>query len=119
MDEPVPEDMWNLVAEYCKNDVIATEAVFNARQGDYIARKILVAIVKNLHGINATCNDTTNSLSQRIIFGNNRRPQSEFNYRFLADPVGPERYSEYIDKFGPDYKYRWFDKDGLPLYKRF
>lgn len=118
-DEPVPEDMWNLVAEYCKNDVIATEAVFNARQGDYIARKILVAIVKNLHGINATCNDTTNSLSQRIIFGNNRRPQSEFNYRFLADPVGPERYSEYIDKFGPDYKYRWFDKDGLPLYKDF
>lgn len=28
-DQPVPEDMWIKVAEYCDNDVIATEAVFN------------------------------------------------------------------------------------------
>lgn len=43
-DQPVPEDKWDEVAEYCINDVISTEAVWNARQGDFAARKILVAI---------------------------------------------------------------------------
>ena len=28
----VPENLWTKVAEYCDNDVIATEAVFNARK---------------------------------------------------------------------------------------
>ena len=33
-DQPVPEELWPKVAEYCDNDVIATEAVFNARKAD-------------------------------------------------------------------------------------
>ena len=28
-DQPVPEELWTKVAEYCDNDVIATEAAFN------------------------------------------------------------------------------------------
>src|SRR5699024_8426404 len=28
-DQPVPEEMWDIVADYMKNDVIATEVVFN------------------------------------------------------------------------------------------
>lgn len=80
-DKPVPEDMWIKVAEYCDNDVLATEATFNARKSDFLARQILA----DLAGM--TVNDTTNSLTTRIIFGNNRTPQSQFNYRDLSEPV--------------------------------
>lgn len=80
-DQPVPEELWPKVAEYCDNDVIATEAVFHHLKADWIARKILADLA------GATVNDTTNSLTQRIIFGNNRKPQSEFHYRNLAEPV--------------------------------
>ena len=34
-----------------------------------------------------TVNDTTNTLTTKIIFGANKKPQSEFCYRNLADPV--------------------------------
>ena len=77
-DQPVPEDMWMKVAEYCDNDVLATEAVFNARQDDFLARKILADIA------GMTVNDTTNSLTTRIIFGTNKHPQDQFNYRDLG-----------------------------------
>ena len=80
-DEPVPEERWIEVAEYCDNDVIATEAVFNHLRGDFIARQILADLA------GGTVNDTTNSLTTKIIFGNNRKPQSQFNYRNLAEPV--------------------------------
>ena len=117
-DQPVPEELWQKVAEYCDNDVIATEAVFNARKADFIARQIQVDLVKLLHGIsNVTVNDTTNTLSKRIIFGNNKKPQSAFNYRFLADPVGSDQYDEYRRKFGPDYRFRVFNAEGLPEYR--
>ena len=82
-DEPVPEEFWPRVVEYCHNDVAATEATFNAREADFIARQILA----DLAGM--TVNDTTNSLTTRIIFGNNRRPQDHFNYRDLAKEVRP------------------------------
>jgi hypothetical protein len=82
-DEPVPEELWQKVAEYCDNDVIATEAVFNARQSDFLARQILADVA------GMTVNDTTNSLTTRIIFGKNRTPQDQFNYRDLGKPVRP------------------------------
>lgn len=80
-DEPVPEEMWEKVAGYCDNDVIATEAVFNARKADFIAREILADVA------GMTVNDTTNSLTTRIIFGKNRNPQSRFNYRDMGANV--------------------------------
>ena len=40
-DKPVPEELWTQVAEYCDNDVIATEAVFHKLKGDFTAREIL------------------------------------------------------------------------------
>ena len=117
-DTPVPEDRWIEVAEYCDNDVIATEVVFNERQADFVARQIQVELVKALHpGVNASVNDTTNTLSTKIIFGNNKNPQNEFNYRDMSQPVGSDQYEEYRRKFGPDYKFRVFDSDGIPLYK--
>jgi hypothetical protein len=35
----------------------------------------------------------------------------------LSQPVGSDRYEEYREKFGPDYIFRVFNKDGLPLYE--
>lgn len=117
-DQPVPEEMWTKVAEYCDNDVLATEAVFNARKADFVARQIQVDLVKLIHGIsNVSVNDTTNALSTKIIFGNNKKPQGVFNYRDLSKPVGSDQYDEYRRKFGPDYKFRVFDADGIPQYR--
>lgn len=68
-DKPVPENMWETVAEYCEDDVDATEATFNANQGDFMAREILA----DLAGMSV--NDTTNSLTTRIIFGKEKNPK--------------------------------------------
>ena len=78
-DQPVPEDKWTTVAEYCDNDVIATEAVFDHLQADFLAREILADLA------DMTVNDTTNSLTTKIIFGNNRKPQDQFNYRNMGE----------------------------------
>lgn len=61
------EEMKYIAAEYCDNDVIARQ------------------ILADLAG--GSVNDTINSLATKITFGNNRKPQSEFNYRNLAEPV--------------------------------
>ena len=78
-DQPVPKELWEKVAEYCDNDVISTEAVWDATQADFLAREILAELA------GGTVNDTTNTLTTRLIFGNNRKPQGSFNYRFLGD----------------------------------
>ena len=80
-DQPVPEELWTTVAEYCDNDVIATEAAFDYLSADWTARQILA----DLAGMSV--NDTTNTLTTRIIFGDEKSPQNEFNYRDLSKPV--------------------------------
>ena len=78
-DEPVPEDLWETVADYCKDDVYATEAVWDETQADFLAREILVNICKK-SGLNACVNDMTNSLTTKIIFGNDRHPQLVYTH---------------------------------------
>lgn len=68
-DQPVPEERWVEVAEYCDNDVLATEAVFDHLKGDWTARQILA----DLAGMSV--NDTTNALTTRIIFGKEKKPK--------------------------------------------
>lgn len=110
-DQPVPEELWTKVAEYCDNDVIATEATFNARKADFTARQILADVA------GMTVNDTTNSLTTKIIFGNNRKPQDQFNYRdmgdtsMIFDPNAdlPFRVDDY-DEFTA------FDKNNRPIF---
>lgn len=80
-DQPVPEELWTKVAEYCDDDVIATQAVFEANQGDFTAREILAELA------GGTVNDTTNNLTTKFIFGRNRHPQDQFMYRDLSQPV--------------------------------
>ena len=110
-DEPVPEELWTKVAEYCDNDVIATEAAFNYLSADWTARQILA----DLAGM--TVNDTTNTLTTRIIFGNNRKPQDEFNYRNLAEPVYEldESTRDFLEEACPEMVSRTHGPDGSLL----
>src|SRR5690606_39010379 len=73
-DQPVPEDKWHSVTEYCANDVIATEAVFKAREQDFVARQIL----SDISGLSV--NHTTQNHTAKIIFGDDKNPQSKFVY---------------------------------------
>jgi hypothetical protein len=77
-DEAVPENMIAQIVEYCANDVITTEQVFEDRRQDFVARQILA----DMAGM--TVNDTTQKLTARIIFGDDRRPQEKFNYTDLS-----------------------------------
>ena len=95
-DQPVPEDMWLKVAEYCDDDVLATEAVFNHLSADWDTRIILSEIAGK------TVNDSTNALTTAIVFDGNRTPQKEFNYRDLSKPVKPTDLSQETYKFIKD-----------------
>lgn len=134
-DQPIPEERWEEVAEYCDNDVLATELLFlsKERQADWTARQILADIA----GMNV--NSTTNSLTTRIIFGNDRTPQSQFNYRFMGtvdgetktylippdDACGSKLDPEYTlfdaqyRPVFPGYKFEWVtaDENGKKLEK--
>lgn len=112
-DKPVPEELWGKVAEYCDNDVIATEAVFNARKADWVARQILAS----LSGL--TVNDTTNQHTTRIIFGGEKNPQWQFNYRELWKPVPYAKYEELREKLGDDYDFRVWNEKGEPQYRSY
>ena len=76
-DQPVPEELFDKVIEYNKNDVVATEAVWNAQAGAFAARQVLAA----LSGF--TVNDSTRKHASKIIFGNERNPQKQFVYTHL------------------------------------
>lgn len=77
-DQPVPEEMWDKVAEYCINDVVSTQALFEHLKGDWTARKILA----ELSGL--TVNDTTNQHTTKLIVGGDKKPQSQFVYTDLS-----------------------------------
>lgn len=68
-DQPVPEELWPKVADYCVNDVIATEAVFNHCHADFVARQILA----DISGL--TVNDTTRMHITKILVGNEKHPR--------------------------------------------
>lgn len=97
-DQPVPEEMWDKVAEYCDNDVIALEAVFNHLHEDWMARQIL-ALLSGL-----SVNDTTNAHTTKIIVGDEKNPQDNYIYTDLSKEFPGYKFdahgipeSEYID----------------------
>ena len=77
-DKPVDKELWPKVVEYCVNDVISTEAVFNDRKQDFVARQIL----SELSGLSV--NHTTQQHTARIIFGDDKNPQRKFVYTDLS-----------------------------------
>lgn len=100
-DQPVPEDLWEEVIKYCQWDVIATEKVFNHLQGDFTARKILASLA------GGTVNDTTNSLTTKIIFGKERHPQ--LVYTDLSETFPGYEFIEFGEDNKPHNMYRGTD----------
>ena len=88
-DQPVPEEKWGEVADYCKDDVIATEATWLANQQDWLAREVLSEWAE------LTPNDTTNNCTTRIIVGKDRNPQSQYVYTDLSTIFPGYRYDPY------------------------
>lgn len=108
-DQPVPEERWAEVAAYCDNDVIATEAVFNHLSGDFRARQILADIA------GMKVNDTTNMLTTRIIFGDDPRPQAQFNYPDLTKKFPGYRFENGKSYYRHTVQYK--DKNSITLAK--
>lgn len=98
-DAPSPREEWDLLAEYCKHDVAATEKVFEACQADFDARLILVKLCE-IVGEKATPNDTTNQLTTKLITRGIKNPQNHYVYTDLSTIY-------------PGYMF----KDGRSLYK--
>ena len=113
-DEEVDQSLWQKVADYCINDVVSTESVFDAIYGDYTARVILADIAGgNIY-------DSTNSLSVKLMFNGNRTPQGEFQYRNLADPVSylDDRTMDFFKVHAPNMvKERFDEKSVIPYYE--
>lgn len=106
-DEPVPEELWTKVAEYCDNDVLATEAVFDHLKGDWTARQILA----DLAGLSV--NDTTNTLTTRIIFGKEKNPKLVYTDLATGKASDPKYERNDIINAFPGYEF----KDGKNMYR--
>lgn len=85
-DEPVPKELWEKVASYCRNDVWATNVTRIHLEPDVIARQILA----ELSGL--PMNATTNAHTAKIIFGDDRKPQSHFKYTDLGEMFPGYKY---------------------------
>lgn len=110
-DEPAPEELWGDVIKYCRWDVIATEKVFNHLQGDFTARKILASLA------NGTVNDTTNSLTTKIIFGRERNPRLVYTHLDTGEQEGAavdEKPNSNVINAFPGYKFVEFGEDKKP-----
>ena len=89
-DEDVPEDKIMEVVEYCVNDVLATEAVFENRKEDFLARLILA----DLSGL--PVNATTRMHTAKIVFnGANKHdnPKDSFVYTDLSEMFPGYKYA--------------------------
>lgn len=105
-DKPVPENMWTKVAEYCDDDVIATEKVFDYLSGDWTARKILAELA------GGSVNDSTNSLTTKIIFGNEKKPKLVYTNLATGERTDGGTTKGIINSF-PGYEF----VDGKNIYK--
>lgn len=102
-DQPVPEEYWYEIATYCANDVVATEAVFEKRQDDFVAREVLADLAQIFTG-SGTVNDTTNQLTTKIILRGDKNANKQFvypnlaerfpGYEFSATGIDRSRYNE-------------------------
>lgn len=105
-DQPVDKKLWTKVASYCENDVIATEAVFNACEADFSARQILA----DLSGL--TVNDTTRMHITQILVGNDKNPKhiyTDFStgaqYGELNNCLSRDQMSKALNHF-PGYEFK-------------
>ena len=92
-DEPLDKDLWGVVGDYCENDVIATEKVFDHLHEDFKARQIM----SELSGLSV--NSTTTNHMSKIIFGSNKHPQSEFVYPDLSKEFPGYTYTHGVSSY--------------------
>ena len=119
-DKPVPEEKWDMVSEYCDNDVLATEALFHHLEADWTARKILADLAEE------SVNATTNNLTAKIIFGDDVKKKDSFGnflvaeefeyrnmgdiskiHRYLGDPKDDFAFDVQDRPIFPGYKYEY------------
>lgn len=108
-DQPVPEEKWEEVAAYCDWDVISTEKVFDHLKGDFTARQILADLA------GGSVNDTTNSLTTKIVFGRDRKPSLVYTDLATGKQQGPEdaiKQTKALNAF-PGYEFV-FDDNNKP-----
>ena len=107
-DKEVPKELWDKVAEYCCNDVTATEALFeHLEDTDWTTRIIL----SELSGLSR--NETTNNHTQQIIFGNDKNPQKEFIYTDLSKEFPGYKFNPYESDSQKKSTYRgYYTKEG-------
>lgn len=94
----LPESEWDRLAEYCENDVLATEAYFLSKgwQADFKARQILAALT------GMTVNDSTNNLTAQLIFGDVKEPWHQFNYPNLKEKFPEYRFENGKSFYGDE-----------------
>lgn len=99
-DQPVGEENFERVMEYCANDVLSLEQVFHSKafQSDWAARLILADVT------NMPVNTTTNNLTKKLVLGGAKNPQREYQYRHLGKPVKelPEAVLEFLKERFPE-----------------
>lgn len=100
-DKPLPEDKWQEVGDYCENDVIATEATFNARYSDYVAYEMVAEIV------GMPVNSNGNSMAARLIFGNDKNPPLVYTDLATGKASDPEYQRTDIITAFPGYEYKY------------
>ena len=106
-DKPVDEKLWTTVADYCINDVTATEATFDHLAGDWTARQILA----DLAGMPVS--SSTNSLTTRIIFGKEKHPKLVYTDLATGEQFGEHIKPTTVINSFPGYEY----KDGKNMYR--
>ena len=117
-DKPLPISMFDKAADYCKNDVIATEKLFHYIYGEFEAQEVLAKLATVIGGVPSKVNDNQNAITQNLLFGDDRHPQEQFEYRNLAEKTDDSMwcYKDYLSgnpkaniKYGkpyfPGYKY--------------
>lgn len=127
-DKPLPKDMWIKAAEYCDNDVLATEALFNYIHGDFEAQEMLAKLATVIGGVPSKVNDNGNAIVQNLLFGKDKNPQAQFNYRNMAIKADDTMwcYEDYLAgnpkadiKYGmpyfPNYKYFYHPEENRYL----
>lgn len=105
--EPVPEDMWDELAEYCANDVLATEAVHDANQADFKVRELLSEL-SGLEIINTNRQHIT-----KILVGDDKNPNHVYTdlatgKMYNSDGSLSDFDPGCINAF-PGYEYKWVE----------
>lgn len=98
-DQPVAEEHWDEIVEYCKNDVRATEAVFKARYSDFVAFEIVADIT------GMPVNSNGNTMAAKLIFGNNRHPNLVYTDLATGKASDPKWQNDSIINAFPGYEF--------------